>query len=381
MNRQFSLYLDAVRFSAAVGVLFSHFVMQRWTGGAFPVKASEFFGQVGVDLVMVFFVLSGFVIAYTVEIKDKCWSDYAFSRATRMYSVALPAIVIAFFFDRSGAALNPEAYDGWWYAEHSLTELFLRGASFTNEFWAAPFRMGSNGPYWSLGYEVWYYVLFGFAAFSKGLIRLAAFTAVLLLAGPGIALLGVVWMMGVFLYRLMGKERRARLSNGGVIAASLAAGLPIAMYFAARLFDLNDVLFEMSFRVAADLGLQGAVGRAELFIWHWFVGALVGVHFWSVAMLLRNRPGEAPQWLSRPIRWLAGASFSIYLVHYPVMQALHAILAGDPASPYRMALMAALTLALCLVFAELFERPLPTFRRQLRGLAAQFSSASTRIAS
>ena len=376
MNKNFSLYLDVVRFGAAIGVVFSHFVIARWTGGAFPDVVVNIFQQVGVDLVMVFFVLSGFVIAYTVDVKDRLWRDYAFSRATRMYSVAIPAIVLAFLLDRGGAALNPEAYQGWWYAEHSLVSLLLRGASFTNEFWIAPFRVGSNGPFWSLGYEIWYYVLFGFAVFSKGLIRLGAFALVLLLAGPGIALLGAVWLMGVALYQVVKQGWLEKLKGRlAVIGAGFAMVAPVILYGAMHALDVNYFIHGLSTDVLGLMGLTEAAGRAQLFLWHWLVGVLVVVHFIGVAVLLKNIPLLAPKSLSNPIRWLAGASFSIYVVHYPVMQAMDAVLVGDAANPYRMAFLAGSTLIVCFLFADIFERPLPRFRGWLRTLSDPLRSS------
>lgn len=67
------------------------------------------------------------------------------------------------------------------------------------------------------------------------------------------------------------------------------------------------------------------------------------------------------------LRWLAGGSFSLYLVHYPVLQVLAALglaietLAGD-------ALLPGLTLAICYGFAAVFERRLPTIRQALKRL-------------
>jgi peptidoglycan/LPS O-acetylase OafA/YrhL len=371
MNKNFSLYLHAVRFCAAMGVFVSHFVIARWTGGAFPKAVSYKIGEFGVDLVMVFFVLSGFVIAYTADVKDRHWRDYAFNRGTRIYSVAIPAIILGFLLDRTGAALNPESYQGWWYAEHSLAELLLRGATFTNEFWIAPFRIGSNGPYWSLGYEVWYYVLFGVALFARGLARLGVFGLILLLAGPGVVLLGGVWLMGVVLYRVMRRDAgRVATGRWPLAAAAGAAVLPVMGFGALRLLGGDDFLYAQGDALAEALGLKQSIGRANLFLWHWVVGALVAVHFYGMAALLGRVHQPVGRVVSSPIRWLAGASFSLYLVHYPLMQALDAVLVGDGANPYRMAFLAAATLIGCFVFAEVFERPLARLRTWIRWAAS-----------
>lgn len=62
MNRTVSLYLDLVRFTAAIAVFISHISGQRFTGGL--LWQSEPYGDEAVD---VFVVLSGFVIAYVAS--------------------------------------------------------------------------------------------------------------------------------------------------------------------------------------------------------------------------------------------------------------------------------------------------------------------------
>jgi peptidoglycan/LPS O-acetylase OafA/YrhL len=80
---------------------------------------------------------------------------------------------------------------------------------------------------------------------------------------------------------------------------------------------------------------------------------LVGMR--AAAPALPARAGQA-------VRWLAGASFSIYVVHYPVLHLLDALLPEDV--PAKTALFILIPLAAGLLFAELFERPLPRLRRR-----------------
>src|SRR4051812_47468734 len=84
-----SPYLDLMRFSAAAIVFGSHFGSWRLTGGLFWQLAPY-----GHSAVIVFFVLSGFVIAWTAERKDRSGQDYLLSRASRVLSVAWPAIAL-----------------------------------------------------------------------------------------------------------------------------------------------------------------------------------------------------------------------------------------------------------------------------------------------
>jgi peptidoglycan/LPS O-acetylase OafA/YrhL len=59
---------------------------------------------------------------------------------------------------------------------------------------------------------------------------------------------------------------------------------------------------------------------------------------------------------ARAIRWLAGATFSIYLVHLPIMHVIAAWTPWPKASPLTLWLILGATPMACLAFAELFER-------------------------
>lgn len=98
MNKPTSIYLDLVRFTAAVTVFFGHVSGSRLTGGLFWQM-----GPYGPEAVDVFFVLSGFVIAYVYDTREHSLTDYAVSRFARIYSVAIPALIVTFILDASDA--------------------------------------------------------------------------------------------------------------------------------------------------------------------------------------------------------------------------------------------------------------------------------------
>jgi peptidoglycan/LPS O-acetylase OafA/YrhL len=131
ISPRLSTYLDLLRFAAAMIVLLSHLAYTRFTDGAY-LAIREF--NLGSDAVVVFFVLSGFVIAHTAKAKDGTIGQYFFNRATRIYSVAIPAILLTFILDRNGSAFNHQAYNGWWYNPASLGEMLWMGTTFCSEW-------------------------------------------------------------------------------------------------------------------------------------------------------------------------------------------------------------------------------------------------------
>src|SRR5712671_3594240 len=84
MRRELSTYLDLLRLTAAMAVFVSHLSWVRISGGF--LWQFQFLGH---DAVMVFFVLSGFVIQYAAATKEKSLFDYQVARFARLYSVVI----------------------------------------------------------------------------------------------------------------------------------------------------------------------------------------------------------------------------------------------------------------------------------------------------
>jgi peptidoglycan/LPS O-acetylase OafA/YrhL len=151
--------------------------------------------------VTVFFVLSGFVIAYATDRGEDTAVSYGVSRASRIYSVALPALFVTFLLDRIGQDFRPEFYtSAWGYESAGQWFSFPICAVFLNEIWFFHISPGSDLPYWSLGYEVWYYIIFGVFLFSRR--KWLMVSAILLLVGPKIVSMLPLWLFGVAAYRL-----------------------------------------------------------------------------------------------------------------------------------------------------------------------------------
>lgn len=194
MNRPTSVYLDFIRFCAAATVFIVHANYDRFTGG---LPFLWRFRDLGNDAVMVFFVLSGFVIAYVASEKERTRREYFASRLARLYSVAVPALILTVCLDYLGSRINHALYDGWWYQSDAPAWRVVVSLLFLNELWFDSVRPFSNGPYWSLGYEFWYYMLYASVAYSARSWKACIFTGMLCaFIGPKILLLFPVWLMG-----------------------------------------------------------------------------------------------------------------------------------------------------------------------------------------
>src|ERR1700730_4928469 len=170
MTDAVSLYLDALRFSAAFTVCVSHYSIVRHSGGLFWQMMPY-----GGTAVLVFFVLSGFVIAWVTETKEQTLEEDALSRAARLYSVILPVFLITAVLDALGSTIDPRLYELEWRLStvHPLLGYAL-SVLFLGESWTLSAPPRSDIPFWSLDYEFWYYVLFAAATFLQGRRRMAA---------------------------------------------------------------------------------------------------------------------------------------------------------------------------------------------------------------
>lgn len=355
ISRGFSVYLDLLRGLAATIVLLSHFAYARYTEGKYIIIREL---NLGSDAVILFFVISGFVIAYTVEQKDAKAGRYFFQRATRLYSVAIPAIIFTFIFDTMGSNLAPEVYDGWWYNPSSIFSNLFYGLSFSSEWGGNGFRMGTNGPYWSLSYEVAYYILFGVFAFLTGVRRILLMIFCVVVFGIKALILMPSWLFGVMVYRLL----KAKIEiNRNLLY--LMATLPFGIYALMLYGSLPETLMSLSVSTFGQNFIYG-LRFSDEFLWNGIIGMLFAVQILAMGLLLKDV--EWKNSYSKSIRWYAGASFSIYVIHYSLLLLIDAFLADIEPSLMRDIILLTTTLATALIFAQLFERPLPLFRKKLQ---------------
>ena len=126
MNKPTSLYLDSARFLAAFAVFVVHSCGQTISGG-FLWQLSAY----GPEAVTVFFVLSGFVVAHVTVARESSFREYAVARAARIYSVALPALILTAVADYLGRSVNTFFYsEAFHYHTTGQVWRFLASGSF-----------------------------------------------------------------------------------------------------------------------------------------------------------------------------------------------------------------------------------------------------------
>ena len=174
-------------------------------------------------------------------------------------------------------------------------------------------------------------------------------------AGLPILLLMPAWLAGVAVWRW---HCRAAPSVPRTAGLALAI-LPIVALIALKLADIDGTLLAATGRVLGPGDPWSVLGYAREAAWNLVIAACLALHLVG----MRAAAPTLPRAAARAVRWIAGASFSIYVVHYPVLHLLDAVLPEDV--PAKAAVVVLVPLAACLLFAQVFERPLSRLRRWL----------------
>lgn len=343
-----SAYLDLLRFVAAFAVLLGHMDQDGMSIAWMPLALFSH------DAVIVFFVLSGFIIYFSTTARSSTWKQYAVARMSRIYSVALPSVLfcvlLALWLSRQ-PGFDPAQFSNYMPASvlHTVSSLL-----FLNKSWMNEATVPLNDPYWSLCYEVWYYVLFGVFFFKRGRKRWLWCAIAAAVAGPGILVLLPVWLMGAWLaasgrYASHWPQRLAWLAFVG----------PIVLMALIKLTD-TDLLIR-------SILLQQVPGFwritfSQRFVTDYLIGAALCLHIAAFSSL----PAAVQVFFARHqgmLTSLAGFSFTLYLFHRPMTQLLGAWYPQPAGAVWQTAFIALGILLACWLISWGTEKQLTKWRQ------------------
>ncbi|MFJ3484646.1 acyltransferase family protein [Pseudomonas sp. NPDC090202] len=315
MPERFSLYLDLLRLLAAAVVALSHYPL---TASQAAITDRYNFGY---DAVIIFFVLSGYVISHAVDAKETDGLTYSINRIARIFPVALTAVVLSLGLMIVGNQYAPHLYPDAFQLEAPLYYL-SRTLFFTNEFWWEDIRPFGNGPYWSLAFEVWCYIIYGLAVFTRGRWRVALILLALLITGPKQWVMLPIWFAGVLAYHCRDKFRPSSA------ALWLMCLCPIIVFLLVQLNNPRDWSYPLAGAYVEQLLGHGLDGAAN-FGWGYILALLVSVHLFAVRQLTQGTQAQRNGRLATTVRTLAGYTFSLYIYHYPLMIFWQALASHD----------------------------------------------------
>lgn len=307
MSKSFSLYLDVIRFLAALAVFLAHLSSTPFTSNTIWWRLSGY-GDIAVTI---FFVLSGYVIAYVTATREKTPAAYFSARIARLYSVVGVALLLTFVFDKIGMSFNPDFYSIqkvlWKPASWAG---YLSSAVFLNEYQIFGFNgisPGTNGPWWSLSFEATYYVVAGLILFAPRWIWIPATLVILGLAGKTVVVLLPIWALGFMLYHRRGANRVPAYI--WLLFACMSAAVILATPTLVTRFP------------ADNFGFWFPWGRAPFnrnLLEDYFVASAFAIHLISVRNLLSATVEIQPK-ITAVARWFGTQTFPLYCFHYPAI--------------------------------------------------------------
>jgi peptidoglycan/LPS O-acetylase OafA/YrhL len=276
----------------------------------------------GYQAVMVFFVMSGYFIGSGVlrNISTRCWSwrSYLTNRLTRLWVVLIPALFLTIVWVTLQAYIfgtnSTHGNISWGTFLGNL--FFLQGAHIS--------VFGSNGPLWSLSYEFWYYMLFpvcvlGFMSRDKKQRILYSFLTLFL---------------ALFIYEVLG-VRILEYFLIWLFGAAISLVRPLNIQSSVK---KKSIYFIVVLTALASLWVPDAI------IHHtpgyvseepYMPDVIVGLCFSALIYLtisFFNKSKRLHQ-ISQAFKYLAGFSYTLYLIHYPVLNFIDAWQKADPNSP------------------------------------------------
>jgi peptidoglycan/LPS O-acetylase OafA/YrhL len=258
-------------------------------------------GYLGVDF---FFVLSGFIIThvYLASLASPSRGAVRFflwHRFIRLYPVHVTVlaglVVMVAIIGAAGAVLNrPQE----WQWRDLVWQLMLLQA------WGVTPSPGWNAPSWSISAEWFAYLLFPLLA--PALIRVGDRVTALMIAAMALAATVLVFAAADWtLNTWVGAPALTRVAGEFLCGAALCRAVALGAGLPRRGGDVLGAGAFVAFLVGASVGLQDF--------------ALVAL----LALTILGTAMSAGPWArllgSRPLVWLGEVSYSIYMVHFPVL--------------------------------------------------------------
>jgi len=266
-----------------------------------PIRPLLLFGQ---EAVILFFLLSGFVIHYNYSTKSTFdRKDFLWKRFVRIYPIFIVVMIMSVGIDF--AMGTADAHTDLRSFGYNL--LGLQDSQLQKPGIGYP-TFGDNDPLWSLGYEVWFYLFYaitGAAQFNRNLLAvtvLSVISAVVFSFFPNKACLTLlylpIWWLGASL-------AAASLSNTN---APFWKGM-------------GSLLITLVAYVAASYPVirasHGTIGLHPFIEIRHFVAAIGFAAVWMLSARFVN--AEKFRWMES-LSLLAPISYGIYIVHVPLLR-------------------------------------------------------------
>lgn len=292
-----SFALDLIRTLAAQTVVVGHSILIL---GLLPFLRPPHFAYIQNVAVVVFFLLSGLLISYSVLTRPErsSFTVYFIDRFARIYSGLVPALLFIAVVDGLLIYLGADyvQWEGYSWLDLVGNVVMLQDYPILGPQLGIT-SFGTARVLWTLAIEWWLYLLFGWLVLSRmrgvrfwiGVVVLLPVPLYNVIGGRGDGLTAM-WVIGLMCCLAL-RTNLLRVTNatGGWLLVLVLASLAGARLWLTK--DAYDLLF--------------AVMTAS---------AMVTL----IAILDTTQP-QVPRWLQRSVGFAADYSFTLYLVHLSII--------------------------------------------------------------
>jgi peptidoglycan/LPS O-acetylase OafA/YrhL len=255
---------------------------------------------------MAFFVLSGYVIGFVADTKEKTFRDYSIARLSRLYSIVIPALIITLVCDLWGVYRESALYyQSAWPVPNLDVSSFVLSFLMVQSVWGGDAVPGTNVPFWSLSFELMFYLVFACLFYFNGTKRWLLAGLAALIAGPDIVTYFPIWLMGYGVYHLHQRPFISRYP--AYFWTSLSLAVLVVLVNLPRI--LNQTVW---------LDLPWMIAPKDILA-DYIYALLFAVHILYVPYLL-TPINSALVFLRKPIVFFSSITFSLYLFHRPLIQ-------------------------------------------------------------
>ncbi len=337
ISTSFSVVLNLVRFLCSQGVVIGHLII------FFGIK-NRFFETLPSFCVLMFFVLSGFLISHSlvqnVFRNDKySFGSFVKDRFFRIYPPFIAALVLVFILDLVGFHITGQFYSlkiyigNFFINAAQLQEYPL--ATYINEHYMLEFfrfhYFGTDLPLWTISIEWWLYLFYGF--FFYLLIKKQKWNVVNLI-------ILLLFAISPVYYVFVG----SRMEKGLTLYWFL--GVIITMQTQKK-GESNPLIFYLNLLLLF-VGMTG-------FIWFGYSSSIL-LFFFALFFLARTSSSHVTvnSVVKKITDGLAGYSYSLYLIHYSIIYFMMSVFHFET-SISNFVFVFLIVNIIAFLFAEIFE--------------------------
>lgn len=297
--------LNFIRFLCSQGVVLGHMMH-------FYAKQNVFLNGIASYCVLLFFILSGFLISYSLSSNLNKNPNYNFKsffmdRFFRIYPPFVGALILVILLDVAGYLITNQGFSWFEYVKNFSINLFqlqeyplanILNKSYKINFFYFPY-LGTNLPLWTISIEWWLYMFYGFIVFYIVKNKTVGLKEIIIL---------IILSVSPVYYLLVSTHMEKGLTIFWFLGVLITPSL---------MMSNNRVIFnKLSFTFLLLLLLGGMVGFVFL---GYNTGALIFLLALFLLVVYQKEENIFINKLSKLSEKLASYSYSLYLTHYSIL--------------------------------------------------------------